>query len=248
MIHLSTVLIQWAAGGLFFGWITTRRNLLSAGYGWLIRGVYGGIAGISILTSFFQDFEPVREISTIVLIAAALAGIWTSIIKKAKLSAQLDLLAALAGFVGVVGGAFVSDGTLWLQIFRFIIGALFIGALTDTMLLGHWYLVQPGLSRRPLKELLKWAGILCLFELLVWLLPTGMVSVLNGSIDDGQGGLFGWFWVVATISTIALVWTGDRALKEKGYQAVMATTGLAYLSLLTGFVEDIMARLALRLI
>lgn len=192
----------------------------------------------------------------LVLVGFALAGIVFSIPKIAaskKLTlkkvtsktAHLDLLASSAGFVGVIGGAIESEGTLWLQIFRFIVGALFIGVLTDTMLVGHWFLVQPGLKRNPLKELLKWAGGLCLFELLIWLLPTGMISVLNGSIEDGHQGLLGWFWVVATISTIGLVWTSDRALKEKGYQAVMATTGLAYLSLLTGFLEDIMARLAL---
>ena len=30
---------------------------------------------------------------------------------------------------------------------------MFLGSVTDAMLLGHWYLVQPGLSREPLQEL-----------------------------------------------------------------------------------------------
>ena len=39
--------------------------------------------------------------------------------------------------------------------------------------------------------------------------PTGMVSVLNGTIDDGYNGLLGWFWVGCTALTLMLVrWRG----------------------------------------
>ena len=37
------------------------------------------------------------------------------------------------------------------------------------------------------------------------LLPTGMVSVLNGTIDDGYNGMLGWFWVACAVTTIVLV-------------------------------------------
>ena len=37
---------------------------------------------------------------------------------------------------------------------------------------------------------------LWLLELIAYLIPVGMVSVLNGSIDDGYDGIVGWMWVV----------------------------------------------------
>ena len=39
MIRLdgATVLLQWAAGGLAFLWVTTRRREVGLGYGWLLR-------------------------------------------------------------------------------------------------------------------------------------------------------------------------------------------------------------------
>ena len=42
MIRLdaATVLVQWATGGLFFLWVTTRRREVGIGYGWLLRGTY----------------------------------------------------------------------------------------------------------------------------------------------------------------------------------------------------------------
>ena len=47
-LDLATVLIQWSAGGLFGGWLTTRHRLVSTGYGWLVRGVFGVLAAIGL--------------------------------------------------------------------------------------------------------------------------------------------------------------------------------------------------------
>ena len=133
-------------------------------------------------------------------------------------------------------------GPYALSLFRMFVGALFLGAVTDAMLLGHWYLVQPGLGRDPIKELVKWVGALWAFELIAYLIPTGMVQVLNGSIDDGYNGIVGWMWVVASITTIGLVVATWFALKERAYSAVMAATGLLYLAILTGFGMDLLPR------
>jgi hypothetical protein len=123
-----------------------------------------------------------------------------------------------------------------------VVGALFLGAVSDAMLLGHWYLVQPGLGRDPIRELVKAVGVLWPFELIVYLIPIGMVSVLNGTIEDGYNGLIGWMWIVASITTIGLVIATWYALKEKSYSAVMAATGLMYLAILTGFGMDLLPR------
>jgi hypothetical protein len=69
-----------------------------------------------------------------------------------------------------------------------------------------------------------------------------MISVLNGSVDDGYGGLLGWMWVVSALTTIVLVWVTRLALREKYYSAVMAATGLLYLAILTAFGTDVVAR------
>ena len=113
------------------------------------------------------------------------------------------------------------------------------------MLLGHWYLVQPGLARGPLLDLVRWVGVVWPFEVVALLWPPGMVSVLNGSIDDGYGGLLGWFWVACAITTIGLVFVTRAALRERAYSAVMAATGLLYLAILTAFGTDLVARAVL---
>lgn len=154
---------------------------------------------------------------------------------------RLDLVAPVIGLIGVVAAGRLGD-PVWLATGRLIAGTLLLGAVSDAMLLGHWYLVQPGLNRRFLRELVDWTGWSWLVTAVLLLVPTGMVSVLAGDIVDGWGGLLGWFWVACTLATAVLVVATRAALRERQYAAVMAATGLLYLAILTGFGTDLVAR------
>ncbi|MGA1259806.1 MAG: hypothetical protein ACO309_06275, partial [Ilumatobacteraceae bacterium] len=132
------------------------------------------------------------------------------------------------------------DDVLWLV--RLLVGAVFLGAVSDAMLLGHWYLVQPGMPRKLLNQLTNVLLVVWPIEIAVFLLPTGMVSVLNGSIDDGWNGVLGWFWLACAVLTGVLAWFTRAALRERSYSAVMAATGLSYLAILMGFGTDLVAR------
>ncbi len=165
--------------------------------------------------------------------------------EPAEFPPALDLVAPVIGAVGLVAAAMAAGGPLPLAIARTLVGAAFLGAVTDAMLLGHWYLVQPGLGRAPIFELVYWVGGLWPFEVAVLIWPTGMLSVLSGSVDDGWNGTLGWFWVACALSTVVLVWVTNAALKERAYSAVMAATGLLYLAILTAFGTDLVARAVL---
>ena len=158
----------------------------------------------------------------------------------------LDLVAPIIGVIGLVAGALdAADGRVLLALLRTLVGAAFLGAVTDAMLLGHWYLVQPGLARKPLLELVRWTAIVWPFEVIALLLPTGMVSVWTGAIDDGYGGVLGWTWATCAVTTIGLCAVTRAALRERQYAAVMAATGLLYLAILTAFGTDLIARAVL---
>jgi len=161
---------------------------------------------------------------------------------RAEFPPGIDLVAPAVGAVGLVAAAVGAGGPAGLALARTLVGAAFLGAVTDAMLLGHWYLVQPGLSRGPLLELTDWVMRVWPAEVLVLLWPTGMASVLSGRIDDGYHGLLGWFWVACAASTIVLAVVTRAALKERAYSAVMAATGLLYLAILTAFGTDLVAR------
>ena len=159
---------------------------------------------------------------------------------------RLDLVAPAIGLVAITMVGLVDGDPAWLATARLLVGTAFLGAVSDAMLLGHWYLVQPGLSRAPLSELVRWTGITWVPEVLLLLVPTGMLSVLSGTIDDGWGGMLGWFWAACAITTGGLVAVTVLALRERQYSAVMAATGLLYLAILTAFGTDVVARALLR--
>ena len=274
----ASLLLQWAAGGLLFLWVTTRRREVSLGYGWLMRGTYLLMAGGAAYIGIFV-IKPllIRDAASIAVVIASGVALVSSIVRrKAGVSGQvalaeartervavmtgiereaaakdstvkefdprLDLIAPIFGFIGVIAAALEAGGPAWLAVSRFVVGALFLGAVTDAMLLGHWYLVQPGLARGALLELVYWTGWLWIPEVVLLLVPTGMVSAINGTIDDGYNGLLTWFWVMCAITTIGLIITTRLALKERAYSAVMAATGLLYLAILTAFGTDLVAR------
>ena len=157
----------------------------------------------------------------------------------------LDLVPVAVGSVGLVAAALDAGGNTAVSLARTLAGAAFLGAITDAMLLGHWYLVQPGLPRGLLNELVTAVAWVWPIEVVVLLLPTGMFSVWSGSVDDGWGGMLGWIWGACAVTTIALVFVTRAALREREYSAVMAATGLLYLAILTAFGTDLVARAVL---
>lgn len=243
MIRLdaATVLLQWSVGGLFFLWYTTRKHQIGAGYGWLLRGSFATLAAGAAAAGFAVGTVWVREVSAIAVVVVSLATL-------RRKDPRWDLVAPVIGAVGLVAGALAAAdgaGDTAVNLARVAVGTLFLGAVSDAMLLGHWYLVQPGLPRSILGELVTALRWITPVEVVVLLLPTGMVSVLNGSIDDGWGGMLGWFWLACAVTTIVLTEVTRAALRERSYSAVMAATGLLYLAILTAFGTDLVSRAVL---
>ncbi len=244
-------LVQWAAGGLAFAWITTRRREVSIGYGWLVRIVYGGLAigGLAVLLARDLDDTAHRlaALATAALVVATGSALVASIRHRtvASFEPRWDLAAPICGAVALIAAAHFVGESLALAAFRLLVGAAFLGCISDSMLLGHWYLVQPGLRRDALSELVRWNLWLWPVELLALLWPTGMVSVINGSIDDGYNGLLGWVWIACAVTTLGLVVVTRVALRERYYSAVMSATGLLYLAILTAFGTDLIGRATL---
>src|SRR5262245_15922430 len=273
-LDAATFLLQWATGGLFFLWITTRRREVGIGYGWLLRATYLLIAAAAAIIGVRVDAVPVRDACSALVALAAAIALGVSIVRRragvalerervasrsARVAAMtgidragdgplegvpefppaLDLIAPVIGLVGLIAAGVHAGDPSALSVARTVVGAAFLGSVTDAMLLGHWYLVQPGLARGPLLELVRWVEIVWPFEILVMLWPTGMMSVLNGTIDDGYAGLLGWFWVACAVTTVVFVVVTRAALRERAYSAVMAATGLLHLAILTAFGTDL---------
>ena len=282
-LHVSTVLLQWATGGLFFCWVTTRRREVGIGYGWTLRITYLVLAGAAAVAGRVVESDSgaavLRDLAALGVVAAAGWALGLSVTRRragvagerqlrraraarvaamtgrerpdrfagdvAEFPPAADLLAPLLGAAGLGFAAAAAGGPFPLTAARFVAGAAFLGAVSDAMLLGHWYLTQPGLSREPLKALVRWTAALWPVEVALLCWPPGMLSVLSGSVDDGANGLFGWIWLTSAVTTVVLLGVVQAALRERWYSAVMAATGLLYLAILTAFGTDLVARAVL---
>ena len=253
--------------GLGFGWTTRITYLVIAGIG-LVVGVMGDTLWLREISNI--GLLMATSFALLVSIARRKAGVKgqrelrrsradrvsamlgdrdqikvSNTVTIKEFPPVLDLIAPAIGTFGLIVAAVDAAGSIWLSVARTLVGAAFLGAVSNSMLLGHWYLVQPGLSRDPIFTLVNWTGLLWLPELVLLCIPTGMFSVLNGTIDDNYNGLLGWFWVACVVATICLVIVTRMVLKEKEYSAVMAATGLMYLAILTAFGMDLVARILL---
>ena len=238
-LDAATFLLQWSTGGLAFLWFTLRSKEISLGYSKLLRATYGVLAALGVAAGFYFDRVLIREVAGVAVAVVALATF-------ARRESRTDLIAVAIGAIGLLGSVFANSGGV-VDLLRVLVGAAFLGAVTDLMLLGHWYLVQPGMTRKLLNELTNAVLFIWPLEVVVMILPTGMISVLNGSIDDGWNGILGYFWLgCATLTGVLVVFT-RAALKERSYSAVMAATGLSYLAILTAFGTDLVARATLAL-
>ena len=206
-------------------------------------------AGLALWSSVVRRKAGVRghrEVRAAAMLGNAPAGVGSAPSSAGpEFDPRLDLLAPVIGAIGILGAASAVGGPYALSAVRLLVGAAFLGIITDAMLLGHWYLVQPGLDRAPVKQLVVIVACLWPLEVAVYLWPQGMVQVLDGTIDDGFAGILGWTWLLCAISTIALIGVTWLALKERSYSAVMSATGLLYLAILTGFGTDLIARATL---
>ena len=288
MIELdaSTVLLQWAVGGMLGCWFTTRHREVGLGYGWLLRGTYVLMAGASAYIGFASTSpsstsETIRNFAAIAVTGVIAFGLVQSIARRKagvsgfvdehdrrsqriaemtgidrdvaekevgegeEFAPLLDLAPVAFGLIALIASGVSDGGNHAVAIIRTIVGAAFLGFVSDAMLLGHWYLVQPGLPRRHVNEIVKAFLLIWPLEVVAMLIPTGMFSVFSGSVDDGWGGQLGWFWAACAITTGILTVVTLKALQERAYSAVMAATGLMYLAILTAFGTDLVARAVL---
>lgn len=198
-----TILAMWAGGVGLAAAVVGWWRIVGAGYFWTVGG---SAILIGVATAGMGPMAVAALVS--LAVGAVTAGRWP-VVSSGGL--------AMGGFLFLGQAAIASNPWLVLT------GAAALGGTTSEMLLGHWFLVDPTLPRRALRRL-DAAGVI------------GLVT--DAALIVGLGGLTGGGLVVTAYLVLAVlgllmmvgVWF---SLGERGYEGVMAATGLSYLSVLT---------------
>ena len=205
----SLILSMWvggiaAGGALIAGW-----QVVGPGYLWLTGTVVAGFGALAAIAGG----------GGLAYAGAALA-IGGVLAARRPLAATVVFSLAALAFVGAALG----DSPL----FPALTGVVFLGAVTSEMMLGHWFLVDPRLPRRPLFVLAAVAGA-CLAGDVLAVLVSASITVA------GTDGVFAMAYVALALFTGVLLVGVWFSLKEPSYSGVMAATGLSYLAVLTAF-------------
>ena len=108
-LQVSTVLIQWAAGGLFFLWVTTRRREVGIGYGWTVRITYLVMAlGGAVLGRMLESDSTaalLRDAGAVGVAGGAGYALWLSFARRrAGVTGERELRRARAARVAAMTG------------------------------------------------------------------------------------------------------------------------------------------------
>lgn len=111
-----------------------------------------------------------------------------------------------------------------------VIPILLISSVFSSMMIGHWFLVDPTINRDGMKKIAKFSMYLSLgLSLLVF---TNFYESSSNFFNLLDNELLNNVIVFLFISAGLLSYGSFKSLQEKSYTGVMASTGLSYLSLI----------------
>jgi hypothetical protein len=183
---------------------------------WVAR-LTAGVAALSVawvLLLFFRASTPARGVGLLCI------------------PVSIGLLAAMAA---------TGRQPIAASLFQVLAGAALLGAVTDGLLLGHWYLTDRGLSRAPINRL---------STALLVAVALATAAVVSGGFDPVRsaaqvnpllttGALAPWI-ALGMVATTALIAAITRvALRGQRSSAVQAATGFLYLAVVTAFTAEV---------
>ena len=246
---LALVLVEWAGGLLgAAGW--------SQSWDVVRRGHFKIIAWTAIAFAVGAYFAiGATTVDSALLTAGVIAVMACSVLYLAAQYVRSDVVGVVIGLVGTLAAVVALAGAAaemgswmtWLAALGLVSGMVLLGGVTNGMLLGHWYLNQPGLKPWALGRLTDATLIGIVVAMVLGLVSAGKLA--NASTEGAVLGLPGFgesfslvfflSWLTIAGLTAAVVWAARRCVKIRSIQSA---TGLFYVALLTAGVSEFLVR------
>jgi len=217
--------------------VVNRWHVVSPGYAWLVDAcasafalfawAAGGRSRAMLAAASLLALGAILSSVAGVVRAGRRASRSTEGVSMPAIWAQagFEVAAAAAALAAVVQIGASGGDPPWIAVLRALGGAAFLGAVTDSMILGHWYLIDPKLPKVAIRRLdMISAGALAVNTVLVLVPPLSILTML------GEANLLVLGWVATTVFCAILVLLVHRALQIEGYASVMSATGLLYVA------------------
>ena len=246
----AAVLLEWTVGWVAVSawcqsWgIVSRGNFRINAWGALGFGVLAWFALRSATGGLDRSFLNASLIALLVLLVVHLLVQWS------RTDVPGVVVGYAAGAAGVVAlaavGALVDGWSDALAAAELAAGALLLGGVTNGMLLGPWYLNQPGLKTWALARITKLtlAGSIATAVLGVVAASRLSKASTEGALglpgsSDSFGLAFFLIWIALVVFTAVVVWAAKRCIEIRSIQSA---TGLYYVAILTAGVAEFIVR------
>jgi hypothetical protein len=158
-------------------------------------------------------------------------------------------MAAVLPGLAVVGPLAALSGRPVAGAVALLTGALFLGATTDGLLLGHWYLVDRRLSNRPILALTTWLIVGVAAALVSALLGGGAGSLQHsgrgGQTDPYLSPLLAFpnltVWLAVGLVLVCALLAGFIRVLVRG-GSIQAATGMFYLAVVMALAAEFAAK------
>lgn len=248
----AIVLLAWAVGLLAgSAWVQTW-SVVKRGHFRIVGWVCVEVAALAAVTSLAATdlVEGGDAQRALVLMFGAGATVYLATQYRADdvAAAIVGGVASVVGILALVATAGLLEG--WpplLSIPAVVSGAALLGLVTNGMLLGHWYLNQPGLKPWALARLTSAALAATILSGVVGLAsarrliaaPTEGAALGLPGFGESLGPAFFFVWVGLVGFTAAVLFGARRCI---AIRSIQSATGLYYVAILTAGVAEFLVR------
>jgi hypothetical protein len=249
-IVLALVMGETAVGGLAVLWLSDAWGRTRMGFFKLIGAVLTAFAILAWLAARApllggSATTAAARVGVALLLSFAIATVvWQVLlwVGQRALSRVVGIAAVPIGVAALIAIALdpaaASSGAS--AAFQLLAGALFAGAVTDGLLLGHWYLVERKLSRAPLARMNTFFLAGCVVAMVGAILgrhsgtATADLSPLLGA------GALAAYLAVGLAALCIMIGFFIRALVKE--DSIQAATGLFYLAVILALAAEFAAK------
>ena len=244
------VLLEWSAGWIAAAAWTQSWSVVRRGHFRIIA--WGVVVLTAIVIAFFiSDDSGIASSARTGVIVFGVCAVAYLLVQYSRTDAPGVVAGSVAGLAGVVALTLsAGDISGWpqaLAAIELVAGAALLGAVTNGMLLGHWYLNQPGLKPWALARLTQLAFAATIATAVLGIAAVGKLATASteGAVlglpgfGESFGAIFYGAWVLLLGFTGAVIWMAKRCVNIRSIQSA---TGLYYVALLTAGVSEFVVR------
>jgi hypothetical protein len=249
---MALVLAETAVGGTALLWLAGLWGSVKRGFFVLVTSVTLGCALLATLAASAGGNDAGAAGRAAVRLGAATSivlalSLGSLVLRKSEPGRLFGLVAALEGAGLLVALARTVPASLPVAVSVVVAGAAFMGAVTDGLLLGHWYLVDRRLPRDHIQRL-------ALLLLVAVAVETAAVAISGFGVSGlpagfnlflGIGGVATWVALGMVLATALVAVLIVITLRGTQSRAVQAATGFFYLAVITAFAAEMAAKVRL---